>query len=86
MNECMLHGSRGLQVQFPIGVPKASFFCNLAKNTICIGPGGSYLRLSYPGGGMGLGAPHALYGLTAVVDRRSNCFQKYMRLPELSRS
>lgn len=86
MNKSVLRGSHGLHMQLPIGVPKASFFNSLVTNAICIGQGGGCLRLSYPEGGMGPGAPLALYRLTAVVNRRSSCFQKYMGLPELSGS
>lgn len=86
VNKCTLHGSHGLHIQFPIEAPKDSFFNNLAKNATCIGQRGGCLRLSYPGGGMGPGASLALYSLTAVIDRRSGCFQKYMGLPELSGS
>lgn len=82
----MLHGSHGLHIWFPIGVPKAPSFNNPAKNAVCIGQGGGCLRLSYPEGGMGPGVPLALYRLTAVGDRRSSCFQKYMGLLELSGS
>lgn len=82
----MLRGSHGLHIQFPTGVPKASFFNNLAKNAICIDQGGGCLRLSYPEGGMDPGAPLTRYRLMAVVDRRNSCFQKYMGLPELSGS